>query len=136
MFTIGLLILGINYAYIWGPLAGAFSLVPIIGAYVGAVPPMIVAAIQNNSVLWALWVLILFMVVQFVESYVVTPKLVGDSANLNLTTVMVSTILWGWMWGMIGIILAVPMTAALKVICSHIEPLNPIARILTGKIKV
>jgi len=136
VYTAGLLIMGIDYAYIWGPLAGALSLVPIIGAYAGAVPPMIVAAIQHGSSLWLLWVFIFFMVVQFVESYVISPKLFGDQANLNLTTVLVSTILWGWMWGMIGVILAVPMTAAVKVICSHIEPLRPVARILEGRYKL
>jgi len=135
IYTTGLLIMGIDYAYIWGPLAGALSLVPIIGAYAGAVPPMIVGAIQHNSSLWMLWVFIFFMVVQFIESYVISPKLFGDRANLNLTTVLVSTILWGWMWGMIGVILAVPMTAAVKVFCSHIEPLKPIARILEGRLR-
>jgi AI-2 transport protein TqsA len=135
IYTIGLLLMGIDYAYIWGPLAGAISLIPIIGAYAGAIPPMIVGAIQYDSALWILWIFLFFSVVQFIESYVITPKLFGEQSNLNLTTVLVSTILWGWMWGMIGIILAVPMTAALKVICQHIEPLNPVARILEGRIK-
>jgi len=135
VYTSGLLIMGVDYAYIWGPLAAAISLVPIIGAYAGAVPPMIVAAIQYNSPWWVLWIFIFFMVVQFIESYIISPKLFSEQSNLNLTTVIVSTILWGWMWGMIGVILAVPMTAAVKIVCTHIEPLNPIAKILEGKIK-
>ncbi len=135
VYTGGLLIMGIDYAYIWGPLAALISLIPIIGAYAGAIPPMIVATIQYNSAWWILWIFIFFLVVQFFESYVVSPKVFGDQANLNLTTVLVSTIIWGWMWGIIGIILAVPMTAAVKVICTHIEPLHPIARILEGKIR-
>lgn len=135
VYTGGLLIMGIDYAYIWGPLAALISLVPIIGAYAGAIPPMIVAAIQYNSAWWMLWVFIFFLIVQFFESYVVSPKVFGYQANLNLTTVLVSTIIWGWMWGIIGIILAVPMTAAVKVICTNIEPLHPIARILEGKIR-
>ena len=135
VYTAGLLIMGIDYAYILGPLAGVVSLVPIIGAYAGAIPAMIVAGMQTGSALWLVWVFIFFTIVQFVESYVISPKLFGDSADLNLTTVMVSTILWGWMWGAIGVILAVPMTAAIKVICTHIEPLNPVAKLLEGKIK-
>jgi len=135
IYTLGLLLMGIDYAYIWGPLAGLVSLVPFIGAYAGAVPPMLMAAIQHNSIWWVIWVFMFFMVVQFFESYLVSPKLFGERANLNLTTVMVSTILWGWMWGAIGVLLAVPLTAALKVICSNLKPLNPVARILEGRMR-
>ncbi|HER00427.1 MAG TPA: AI-2E family transporter [candidate division Zixibacteria bacterium] len=135
VYTAGLLLMRIDYAYIWGPLAAVITLIPIIGAYAGGIPPMIVAVIQYDSAIWFLWVSLFFLVVQFIESYIISPKVFGDQANLNLTTVIVSTILWGWMWGIIGIILAVPMTAAIKVICSHIEPLHPIARILEGRIK-
>lgn len=135
LYTGGLLMMGIDYAYIWGPLAAAVSLIPIIGAYAGAVPPMLVAAIQYNSVWWLLWVFLFFMVIQFVESFIISPKILSEQTNLNLTAILVSTILWGWMWGMIGVILAVPMTAAVKIFCTHIEPLNPIAKILEGKIK-
>ncbi len=135
VYTAGLLAMGVDYAYILGPLAAAFSLIPIIGPYAGAVPPMIVASIQYNSALWILWIFIFFSVIQFIESYVISPKIFGEAANLNLTSVIVSTILWGWMWGMIGVILSVPMTAAIKIICTHIEPLNPVARLLEGKIK-
>ena len=130
VFTVALLIFGVNYAYVWGPLAAVLNLVPYVGAVVGMIPPAIVAAIQTGGIMTSIWVLVCFEAVQLVESNVITPKLIGDKVNLNLLAVLLSTIYWGWLWGMLGVILAVPITAAIKVVCAHVEPLRPIAILL------
>ncbi len=130
--TVGLLILGVPYAYIWGPLAGVLNLIPYIGAFVGAIPPMIVASIENQSMWWLLYIGIFFFLLQFLEGNIITPKLVGNRINLNLTSVLISTLYWGWLWGGVGVILALPITATIKVICDHIEPLRPIGSLLDG----
>jgi predicted PurR-regulated permease PerM len=132
VFSVGLLIGGIKYAYVWGPLAALLNLVPYAGAYVGAVPPMIMAYIQHGSILPAVWVFVFFMVVQFVESNIIVPKMLGRELNINLLAQLVSTIYWGWLWGAIGIVLAVPITAAIKVVCDHVEALHPIGILLSG----
>jgi AI-2 transport protein TqsA len=133
--TIGLLIMGVPYAYVWGPLAGALNLVPYVGSVVSAIPPMIVASIDHGSMWWMLWVALFFLVLQFVEGNVIAPKLIGDKVNLNLTAVMISTLYWGWLWGGVGIILAQPITASIKVICDHVESLRPIGSLLDGKME-
>jgi predicted PurR-regulated permease PerM len=130
--TIVLLIMGVPYAYVWGPLAGLLNLIPYIGAILGAIPPMIVASIENESMWWLLYVGIFFFILQFLEGNIITPKLVGNRVNLNLTSVLISTLYWGWLWGGVGVILAMPITAAIKVICDHIEPLRPIGSLLDG----
>jgi predicted PurR-regulated permease PerM len=132
VFSIGLLIGGINYPYVWGPLAALLSLVPYAGAYIGAVPPMIMAYVQHGSILPSVWVFVFFMVVQFIESNIIAPKMFGKHLNINLLAQLISTIYWGWLWGAIGIVLAVPITAALKVICDHVEALHPIGILLSG----
>jgi predicted PurR-regulated permease PerM len=66
--TIGLLIFKVKYAYIWGPLVGIMNLVPYIGSFVSAIPPIIVAGIQHNSVLYMFWVALFFLVIQFTEA--------------------------------------------------------------------
>ena len=132
VFTVGLLLFGVNYAYIWGPLAAVLNLIPYAGAVIGMIPPAIVAAIQTGGVMTSIWVLVFFEAVQLVESNVITPKLVGNKVNLNLLAVLLSTIYWGWLWGLVGVILAVPITAAVKVICAHVEPLRPIAVLLSA----
>jgi len=133
--TIGLLIMGVPYAYVWGPLAGLLNLIPYIGAILGAIPPMIVASIENQSMWWLLYIGIFFFILQFLEGNIITPKLVGNRINLNLTSVLISTLYWGWLWGGVGVILAMPITATIKVICDHIEPLRPIGSLLDGEFK-
>ncbi len=132
VFTIGLLIGGVKYAYIWGPLAALLNLVPYAGAYLGAVPPMIMAYVQHGTALSAVWVFVFFMAVQFVESNIISPKLFGRHLNINLLAQLISTLYWGWLWGALGIVLAVPITAALKVFCDHVEALHPIGILLAG----
>ncbi len=133
--TIGLIIMGVPYAYVWGPLAGALNLIPYIGAIMGAIPPMIVASIENQSMWWLLYIGLFFLVLQFLEGNIITPKLVGDRININLTSVLIATVYWGWLWGGVGIILAMPITAAFKVVCDHVEPLRPIGNLLEGGYK-
>lgn len=132
VFSLGLLIGGVSYPYVWGPLAAILNLVPYAGAYVGAVPPMIMAYVQFGSIWSSIWVLVFFMAVQFVESNLIAPKLLGKQLNINLLAQLISTIYWGWLWGAVGIVLAVPITAALKVVCDHVEALHPIGTLLSG----
>ncbi len=135
IFTVGLLMIGVDYAYIWGPLAAVLNLIPFIGAVIGIIPPAMVALIEFNSVWIVLVVVIFFVVVQAVESNLVSPKLLADKVNLNPLIILASSMYWGWLWGAIGIVLAVPITACFKVICDHVEALQPIGILLGGKSK-
>jgi AI-2 transport protein TqsA len=128
--TIGLLILNVQYAYIWGPLAGLLNIIPYIGAFMGAIPPVILAGIQHNSILYMVYVAAFFLILQTIEGNYITPELTKTSVDLNAVTALISLLYWGWIWGGIGLFLAVPITAAIKVICDHIEPLKPIGILL------
>ncbi len=132
IFTIGFSIIGVNYAYIWGPLAGILNVIPNVGAVISTIPPMIVAGIQFGKLMPVLWVLILSVVLQNLEGNIIKPKLYGRSMNLNPLAVLVSLVYWTWIWGAIGIVLAIPITAAIKVICDHFESLEPISVLLGG----
>ena len=133
IFTLGLLLLGVSYPYIWGPLAGVSNLIPFVGSVLGAVPPVIMALLESDSLLLPVLVIAFFSVVQLVESNLVSPKIMGDKVNLSPLAVLIASMYWGWLWGGIGVILAVPITAALKVICDHIESLKPIGVLLGGR---
>jgi AI-2 transport protein TqsA len=128
--TIGLLIMDVQYAYIWGPLAGLLNIIPYIGSIIGAIPPVIIAGVQHNSVLHMVYVALFFLVLQSIEGNYITPKLTTTSVDLNAVTALISLTYWGWIWGGIGIVLAVPITAAVKVICDHIGPLKPIGLLM------
>ena len=133
IFTVGLLIMKVPYAYIWGPLAGVLNLIPYVGAIIGAIPPIAIAGITKGSVGAMIPVGLLFLIVQILESNLITPKLTSDSVDLNPLAVLVSSIIWGYLWGAIGVIIAVPITAAVKVVCDNVESLEPIGLLLGGR---
>ncbi|MCD6163712.1 MAG: AI-2E family transporter [candidate division Zixibacteria bacterium] len=133
IFTIGLLIMKVPYAYIWGPLAGVLNLIPYVGAIIGAIPPIAIAGITQGSIGAMIAPALLFVIVQILESNLITPKLTSDSVDLSPLSVLISSIIWGYLWGFIGVILAVPITAAAKVICDNIDILKPIGIMLGGK---
>jgi len=133
VFTLGLLIMKVPYAYIWGPLAGVLNLIPYVGAIIGAIPPIAIAGITKGSFEAMIPVALLFVIVQVLESNIITPKLTSNSVDLSPLAVLLSSIIWGYLWGAIGVIIAVPITAAVKVVCDNIEPLNPIGILLGGR---
>jgi AI-2 transport protein TqsA len=133
IFTLGLLIIGVDYAYIWGPLAGLLNLIPYVGSIVGAIPPLIVAGVQFKAIMPVVWVLLLFAFFQNLEGNIISPKLIGDKLNLSPLAILISVMFWTWLWGAIGIILAIPITASIKVICDNVESLEPIGILLGGK---
>lgn len=131
--TIVLLILDVDYAYIWGPLTGLLNFIPFLGAIVAAVPPLVVALVTHDGYWTAVMVLITYVIIQNIEGNYITPKLVGRRVNLNSLAVLLSLILWGFIWGPVGMILATPLTTCFKVLCDHIEPLHPIGILLGRK---
>ena len=117
LLTIGFLIMGLNYAVILGVLAGALSIVPYLGAILTLIPALILAIVQFKAWWAPLVVLGIFALVQLLEGFVISPKIMGDRVGLHPLTiiiaVMVGTTLLG---GILGGILAIPLTAALRVL--------------------
>lgn len=133
VFTLGFMVLGLSYAYILGPLAGVLNLIPYVGPLIGLVFPLIVAGIEFKSFFPVLWVFLFYEALHALESNYVSPKLLENKINLNSLAILIASIFWLWLWGAIGIILAIPITAAIKVICDRVESLKPIGIILGGK---
>jgi predicted PurR-regulated permease PerM len=91
------------------------------------------ALITSEGLLKPILVAVFFTVIQLIESNLVSPKIMGDKVNLSPLAVIVASMYWGWLWGGIGVILAVPITAAIKVFCDHVETLKPIGLLLGGR---
>lgn len=115
------------YAMIMASLAALLSLVPYLGVAFGVLPPLLVALVHQeyNSTTPFVIIIVTVVVMHFVAINVLTPKLVGSRVNLNPLTVTVSMMFWGWLWGGIGLVLAVPITAAIKAVCDNVESLRP-----------
>ena len=93
--------------------------------------PTIFMLIQFESVGWALLVSALNMAVQFTVGNVVEPRMMGTSLDMSPLLVLLSLIFWGWLWGAWGMVLAVPITSTIKIVCENIAPLRQIAVLMS-----
>jgi len=127
-----LLLLGVDYAYIWGPLTGLLNYIPYIGAVVAALPPILVTLATHDTLTMPIVVALCYLVIQNIEGNYLSPRMIGDKVDLNSLTVLLSLIVWGFIWGPIGMILSTPLTTCFKIICDHVELLKPIGVLLGG----
>lgn len=123
--SVGLMILGIDYAIFFGTFAAFLLLIPYIGITIGALLPVIIALLTKDSPLYALAVLGLFLLVQALESNLITPYVVGSKVSINSFAAIIALLLGGQLWGMAGLVLALPFVAIIKVIFDNVEGLKP-----------
>ena len=122
--AIGLMIIGVPSAILWGILAGALRFVPYIGAPISAVFPLALAAAVDPGWSMVLWTLALFVVFEPVAGQVVEPMLYGRSTGLSPVAIVVSATFWTALWGPIGLVLATPLTVCLVVLGRHVDRLS------------
>jgi predicted PurR-regulated permease PerM len=115
----------LQYALLMGPLAALLSLVPYIGVALGILPPLLVALIQYQTTGPFITIGVTVTVVHFIAANILTPKLVGQRVNLNALSVTIAMMFWSWLWGGFGLVLAVPITAAIKAVCDNVDSLKP-----------
>ena len=117
--SIGLLILGIPFAIALGLSSAVLSILPYLGNLLGGSLAVLVAFATKDNPLSILGVLIMILVVQFLEGNLITPKVMGNKVNINAIVTIVALLVWGFVWGILGMILAVPMTAMIHVLLEH-----------------
>lgn len=125
MYSVGLLILGIEYAIILGIMGAFLNLIPYLGSIIAASMPMIVAVVTKSSPWFALLVLALYVVTQFIDNNFITPKIVGSKVKLNALASIIAVVAFAALWGIPGMLIAIPLTAIAKLIFDHVEPLQP-----------
>ena len=121
---IGLWIIGIPSAPLWGMLAMILRFIPYIGALVAAIFPLVLAAAVGPGWSMVLWTIALFVVVEAVEGQGIEPFVYGHTTGLSPVAVIASATFWTWLWGPIGLILAAPLTICLVVLGRHVENLK------------
>ncbi len=119
MYTLGLALVGAPLWLVVGPLSGLLSLVPYLGLVVGAGLAVLLTLLEHQDVLHPLLALMVFVVAQNVEGWVLTPKLVGKGVGLHPVWVLVALLLGGELFGITGVVVAVPVAAALRVVFSR-----------------
>ena len=121
---LGLWLIGVPSAPLWGLLAMALRFVPYIGAAIAAILPLIVAAAVGDGWSMVLWTAGLFLIVEPVAGHVIEPMLYGHSSGLSPVAIVVSATFWTWLWGPIGLVLATPLTICLVVLGRHVDRLE------------
>ena len=127
----GILFASIRLPYwpVVGPLSGFLSLVPYIGMPLALIPPMI-AALPDGSPQKYLFLLAAVGLLHLFALNLLYPKFVGSRVHLNPLAVTIALMLWGMLWGGIGLILAIPITAGIKAVCDNVSSLKPYGRLL------
>jgi len=126
-----LMIFGVDFAWIWGLLTFLLNFIPNIGSVIATIPPILVAIFQFGGFFPAIWVGILLIAIQTAWGNIIEPAIMGKSLNMSPLVVIISLIFWGFIWGPIGMILAVPISSTIQIVCANIEPLKSIS-ILMG----
>jgi len=118
--------LGIQYFYFIGLLSGFATLIPYLGVFLALLPPLAngIGTLHKTGILT---VFVTVVGMHIVTMNLIYPKVIGSRLSLNPLAVSLSLLFWSWIWGAAGLILAIPLLGALKIICDHIEPLQGLA---------
>jgi predicted PurR-regulated permease PerM len=128
---LGLALLGMPNPLLWGVLAFFANYIPYIGALVAGSIVTLVAFVSFDSASKALIAPLIYFGVNFADNFI-APYVMGRRLVLNPLVVFLAVMFWGWMWGIIGVLLAVPVTMTLKIVCEHSPLLAPYAELLTA----
>jgi predicted PurR-regulated permease PerM len=126
---IGLLIIGVDYAIIWGLIAFLFNYIPNIGSIIAAIPAVLFALVQLGLG-GVLWTSVIFVAVNMIIGNAVEPKMMGRGLGLSTFVVFLSLIFWGYILGAVGMFLSVPLTMAIKIILEQSKNTRWLAVIL------
>ncbi len=121
---VGLWLIGVPSAALWGVLAGLLRFVPYLGPLLAAVAPLTLAAAVDPGWWMTICVALLFVIIEPLTGYVVEPLLYGHSTGLSPVSVIVAAVFWTWIWGPVGLILSTPLTLCLVVMGRHVKSLE------------
>jgi predicted PurR-regulated permease PerM len=117
MLTIGFAIMGLNYAVLLGVIAGLLSIIPYLGTVITIIPAIILAAVQFKDFWHPLFVVAVYSIANVIEGFIISPKIMGDRVGLHPLTIIVALLVGTTLLGgILGGILAIPLTAALRVL--------------------
>jgi AI-2 transport protein TqsA len=118
---------GVNFALLFGFLVFVLNYIPTIGSIIATGLPMLFAAFQFPTLWPALWIGVLMTVLQNIMGNFVEPKLFGRGLGLSPLVVLFALFFWGWLWGIPGMVLAVPIVAILRIVCENVPGLKFLA---------
>jgi predicted PurR-regulated permease PerM len=131
-YGVGYMVIGLDYAWAIAIVSAIFSILPIVGNIIAAGLSSIIALLTTGDIMMVVWVLTIFAVTQFLESYILTPLILGKEVDLNPFFTVVVVLIGGALWGFEGYLLALPYFGILKVILEQSESTKPYAYLLAN----
>ncbi|MDH5609733.1 MAG: AI-2E family transporter [Cyclobacteriaceae bacterium] len=128
-----LLVIGVDFAVLWAFLIFLFNFVPYVGSLVATLLPSLFAVFQFASFLPFLWVFVSVEIVQVLVGNYIEPRIMGKTLNLSPLIVLVSLAFWGYIWGVVGMILSVPIVSVLVIVMAHFPSTRSIAILFSEK---
>jgi predicted PurR-regulated permease PerM len=122
--TFLLYLFGIDFAIIWGLFVFLFNFIPSIGSAIALVLPVVMTLLQYESITYALLIALILAAIQTLFFNIIETNLIGKRLNLNPLLILMSVLIWGYIWGIVGMLLSVPLTAIIKIIISNSESEN------------
>jgi len=131
--SIGLLALGVRHAILFGMLCAVMTIIPYLGIIISSLVPITIVWMDTGNMWFAVGVVVLFTVVQYLEANVIFPKVVGTQLNVSTFAILIAVITGGIVWGVSGMVLFIPFAAILKIVSDNIEELKPLNILLSRK---
>jgi len=123
--SLGLFILGIDYALILGIVGAIINVIPYIGGIVAIALPMIIAFVTKDSITSTILVFLVYILIQFIDNHYLIPRIVASRVRVNALVAIIVVLIGNAVCGVAGMFLSIPVTAIIKVIFDHITPLKP-----------
>ena len=119
MVSVGLATIGLKFWFLIGMIAGLFNMIPLVGPWVGGIPGVVIALTTGDN-LQALGVVVVMVVAQQIDNHFITPQVMQRAVSLHPAAVVLALLAGGSLGGFLGLLLAVPVAAALKIVCGHL----------------
>lgn len=123
--------LGLRNPIMWGVMVAILNFIPYLGALTGIICMTLGAVLSYDSLGYAMIFPASYLLIALLEGNFITPWVLGRSLTLNPVLILIALAFWGWMWGISGMILAVPILATFKIFCDHIEPMAPVSEFMS-----
>jgi len=125
---LALILIGVDFAATWGTLAFLLNFIPTLGSIIASIPPILLALVQFYPNPWPAVVCLLALLgIQTAIGNIIAPKVLGDRLNLSPVVILLALLFWGWLWGVVGALLSIPIACTIKIVCENVEPLRPIS---------
>ena len=122
--------MGIQHAIVWGVVAGILNLVPYVGSALFIVAATLVVFVQTGEVEKALLIGGITVVITTIKGNLLLPWLTSKASRMNAVSVFIGVLFWGWLWGVWGLLLGIPIMMVIKAICDRVDHLKPVGELL------